>query len=157
MTHRVIPFSVLHYTAYHSAIHSDKTGTAFSKVLSWQQATLCYSLLSATVPLSRTLFKRFETPALGLNDTGTFGRSHRLGSAYLKSDLSKTRSSARHATDGSVSGQSDGGTGGRFWWNGRGMNTYSTAVYHEEAARQGGQGSQDMIIWREDAVEVQRS
>ena len=114
-------------------------------------------MLSATVPLSRTFFKRFETPALGLNESGTYSRSHRLDSAYgLKSDLSKTRSSDKDGTGigGSVSGI---GAADRHWWNGRTANTYSTAVYHEEAARQGRHGSQDMIILREDVVEVQRS
>lgn len=153
----IIPFSVLHYTTYTRAVHAEKVGTAFSKVIGWQQATLCYSLLSATVPLSRTLFKRFETPALGLNETGTYSRSHRLDSAYgLKSNLSKTRSSNKDGTGvgGSVSGAS---AGDKHWWNGRSTNTYSTAVYHDEAARNGGHGSQDMIILREDVIEVQRS
>lgn len=143
----VIPFSVLHYTTYTAAINVNATGTAISKVLSWQNATLCYSLLSATVPLSRTFFKRFETPNLVLNATGTYSRSNRIEST-LRSDLSKTA--------GAGSSQSDGP---RFWWTNHSANrnTYSTAVYHEEAARQERQGSRDMIIWREDAVEVQRS
>ena len=144
----MIPFSVLHYTYYTTAVNSDSSGTAFSTVLCWQQATLCYSLLSATVPLSRTFFKRFETGNVVLNETGTYSTRHPRASNFdsFKSDTSKTRSRNQDGPSTEPNG--------KFWWNPK--TTYSTAVYHDEARRHAHTGSQDMIIWREDQVEVRR-
>lgn len=141
----VVPFSALHLSAYRTALDTNSAGTSVSTVVCWQQATLCYSLLSATVPLGRTFLKRFQTGNLTLNPSGTYSTAHRTLD-------SSTRSADRLDTDTSVTGKK--GSNRRFWM--AAPNTHSTSIYHEEAQRSR-IGSQDMIIRRDDVVEVERS
>ena len=112
----------------------------FSPVTFRQQASLCFSLLSATVPLGRTLFKRFETGNVVLNATGTYSAQ--------KSNMSGSRSRTQKSQ------QFDSLKSGGSNFRGRDRATFSTAVYHEDDGRTERVGSQDMIIWRQDEVTV---
>ncbi|KAM3413873.1 hypothetical protein BST61_g10547 [Cercospora zeina] len=82
-------FAVLHYLAYHRAYEGDiEEAPLLAEVVVWQQAALCYSLLSATIPVSMNFIGQFATGAsvalsAARKSTTTRGSFIRLGKLSL--------------------------------------------------------------------------
>ncbi|KAF1991535.1 hypothetical protein K402DRAFT_388936 [Aulographum hederae CBS 113979] len=86
-----IPFALLFLTTYTRAIHTGATGTSLVAPIIWQQAELCWSLISATVPCMRAFIRSFSKT--GGKAYEGYGRNNML------------------VTDGSGTGMGDMGSG----------------------------------------------
>ena len=53
--------AVYHYRSYHNALRSSNTGIAISRLVVWEQVSICYSLLSITWPFTRSFIRGFQT------------------------------------------------------------------------------------------------
>ena len=135
---RLIVLLPLHYRSYSAMLQSDHASLAISKVVIWEQVSICYSLMSITWPFSKQWIKSFDTSRLAVV-TG-YGSSGPTG-ASASAPRSKT-----HASQGiSLTRRS---------WHEIGAG-HSSAVYGAGKVKDDrGSGSQEMIIRREDEVEV---
>ena len=55
---------VYHYRSYLNALRSANTDIAIAKIVIWEQASICYSLLSITWPFSKSFINGFDTAPL---------------------------------------------------------------------------------------------
>lgn len=130
--------AIFHYRSYAQMVDSTNIDVAISKMVIWEQISICYSLLSITWPFSKVFINSFDTAQL--TPTSAYGStSAALGSNAVKSKrrVNSTKLSSR------VPWQSNAG--------------HSSTVYSRPAdARQenGSFGSQELIIRREDEVRV---
>ncbi|THZ08944.1 hypothetical protein D6C93_00283 [Aureobasidium pullulans] len=118
-------------------VRSDDRSHHFSKVIVWQQASICYSLLSATLPFVQAFMRSFTTG-------GTAFGSIIYGSRNSRSNSSGDTSRSRSRNE-SFTPQFLGRT--RTVCRGAGKQT------NNEAHRASG-GSQELIVRREVTVAV---
>ena len=129
--------AICHYRSYVHMIHSANKDVAVSKIVIWEQASICYSLLSITWPFSKVFINSFDTAQVIPTAYGS--GSVTFGSIATKSKrrVDSLKLSSR------VPWQSNAG--------------HSSTVYSRPAdARQDDSnfGSQEFIIRREDEVRV---
>jgi hypothetical protein len=126
--------AIYHYRSYHHALRSPNTEVAISRLVVWEQVSICYSLLSITWPFTRSFIKGFNTSPL--HAVSGYGS----GAVELDTGNSKRRmDSARSVSK-------------RPWQAWQGSGTHSSAVYSRP--REMNFGSQEMIIRREKEVTV---
>jgi hypothetical protein len=126
--------AIYHYRSYHHALRSPNTEVAISRLVVWEQVSICYSLLSITWPFTRSFIKGFNTSPL--HAVSGYGS----GAVELDTGNSKRRmDSARSVSK-------------RPWQAWQGSGTRSSAVYSRP--REMNFGSQEMIIRREKEVTV---
>jgi hypothetical protein len=134
----LVLMAIFHYRSYAQMVDSTNIDVAISKMVIWEQISICYSLLSITWPFSKVFINSFDTAQL--TPASAYGStSAALGSNAVKSKrrVNSTKLSSR------VPWQSNAG--------------HSSTVYSRPAdARQenGSFGSQELIIRREDEVRV---
>ncbi|KEQ91015.1 hypothetical protein AUEXF2481DRAFT_521815 [Aureobasidium subglaciale EXF-2481] len=133
----MIAFSLFYLKVYNEAVNSDDRVQHFSKVIVWQQASICYSLLSATLPFVQAFMRSFTTG-------GTAFGSIIYGSRNSRSNSSGDTSRSRSRNE-SFTPQFLGRT--RTVCRGAGKQT------NNEAHRASG-GSQELIVRREVTVAV---
>lgn len=129
--------AIFHHRSYVQMDDSRTIDVAISKVVIWEQASICYSLLSITWPFSKVFIKSFDTaqviPTAYGSNSATFSSTatkskRRVNSSKLSSRI-PWQSNARH----------------------------SSTVYSRPAALRRDDvsfGSQELIIRREDEVRV---
>jgi hypothetical protein len=126
--------AIYHYRSYHLALRSPNTEVAISRLVVWEQVSICYSLLSITWPFTRSFIKGFNTSPL--HAVSGYGS----GAVELDTGNSKRRmDSARSVSK-------------RPWQAWQGSGTHSGTVYSRP--REMNFGSQEMIIRREKEVTV---
>ena len=131
--------AVYHYRSYHNALRSSNTGIAISRLVVWEQVSICYSLLSITWPFARSFIRGFQTsPMDAVSGYGS-------GAVELDSMDSKRRmDSARSMSK-------------RPWQAWQGSSMHSSTVYSRPTGSRkddANYGSQEMIIRRENEVTV---
>jgi hypothetical protein len=131
--------AVYHYRSYYSTLRSPNTEIAISRLVVWEQASICYSLLSITWPFTRSFIKGFNTSPL--HAVSGYGSSAvELDTANSKRRMDSARSISK-----------------RPWQAWQGSSMHSSAVYSRpnESQRYGATfGSQEMIIRRDNEVTV---
>jgi hypothetical protein len=84
---------VYHYRSYRNALRSPNTDVAISKIVIWEQVSICYSLLSITWPFSKSFINGFDTAPL--EAISTFGSrtvaSKKSGKAESRSGTADRR------------------------------------------------------------------
>ena len=131
--------AVYHYRSYHNALRSPNTEIAISRLVVWEQVSICYSLLSMTWPLTRSFIKGFNTSPL--HAVSGYGS----GAVELDSRNSKRRMDSARSI------------GKRPWQAWQGSGTQSSAVYSRSRDLQkedANFGSQEMIIRRDKEITV---
>ena len=131
--------AVYHYRSHHNALRSSNTGIAISRLVVWEQVSICYSLLSITWPFTRSFIRGFQTsPMDAVSGYGS-------GAVELDSMDSKRRmDSARSMSK-------------RPWQAWQGSSMHSSTVYSRPTGSRkddANYGSQEMIIRRENGVTV---
>jgi hypothetical protein len=116
---------------------SPDTNFAAPKLVIWQQASICYSLLSITWPFSRAFVNGFNTAPLVA--ASTYGSGAVTSNACTKHGrrMNKTVGNSGHPWDNS--------------------GIHSSAAYSRPTALNRGNesfGSQEMIIRRDDKIDV---
>jgi hypothetical protein len=130
--------AILHHRSYVQMVDSTNIDIAISKMVTWEQISICYSLLSITWPFSKVFINSFDTAQL--TPISAYGStSATLGSNAVKSKrrVNSTKLSSRVPWQSNV---------------GHSSTVYSRPVdaRHEDANF----GSQELIIRREDEVRV---
>ena len=126
-----------HYRSYVQMIDSANKDVAISKIVIWEQASVCYSLLSITWPFSKVFINSFDTAQVIPTAYGS-------GSATFGSTAAKSK---RRVNSSKLSS--------RVPWQdnaGHSSTVYSRPVELRED--DASFGSQELIIRREDEVRV---
>ena len=130
--------ATFHYRSYRQMVGSANPDVAISKVVIWEQASICYSLLSITWPFSKVFINSFDTAQL--TPASAYGSS----TATFDSTAAKSKRRA-HSTKLSS----------RVPWQSNAV--HSSTVYSRPADSRRDDvnfGSQELIIRREDEVTV---
>jgi len=138
MLRRLVVMASLHYYSYRKVRSSSNTEIAVTRMIIWEQASICYSLLSITWPFSKVFINSFDTAQL--TPTSAYGSS----AATLRSAAGKSK---RRADSTRLSSKA-------LWQR---SAVHSSTVYSRPAdSRQDDVsfGSQELIIRREDEVIV---
>ncbi|TIA21209.1 hypothetical protein D6C80_01878 [Aureobasidium pullulans] len=105
----MIALSILYMKVYSKAVRSDDRSHHFSKVIVWQQASICYSLLSATLPFVQAFMRSFTTGGTAFgsiiygsrnsrsNSSGDTSRSRSRNESFTPQFLDRTRTVCRGA------------------------------------------------------------
>lgn len=132
--------SMNHYRAYRSILRSADTDVSIFRLVVWEQASICYSLMSITWPFSRSFIRGFKTASMvTVSDYGSGAVENNTANSNGRMDSARSILSKRP-------------------WQGRAM--YSSTVYSQpdEPQKNGvigvSFGSQEMIIRRHDEVTV---
>ena len=126
-----------HYRSYVQMIDSANKDVAISKIVIWEQASVCYSLLSITWPFSKVFINSFDTAQVIPTAYGS-------GSATFGSTAAKSK---RRVNSSKLSS--------RVPWQdnaGHSSTVYSRPVELRED--DASFGSQELIIRRDDEVRV---
>ena len=128
---------IFHYRSYVQMIDAANADVAISRNIIWEQASICYSLLSITWPFSKVFINSFDTAQVIATAYGS--SSATFGSAATKSRrrVNSSKLSSR------VPWQSNAG--------------HSSTVYSRPVGLRQDDvsfGSQELIIRREDEVRV---
>lgn len=129
--------AIFHYRSYVQMIDAANADVAISRNIIWEQASICYSLLSITWPFSKVFINSFDTAQVIATAYGS--SSATFGSAATKS--------RRRVNSSKLSSRAP-------WQSNAG---HSSTVYSRPAdLRQDDMsfGSQELIIRREDEVRV---
>ena len=130
--------AIFHYRSYAQMVESTNIDVAISKMVIWEQISICYSLLSITWPFSKVFINSFDTAQL--TSTNAYGSS--------------TATSSNTAARSRRRGNSTKPSSKLPWQNNAG---HSITVYSRPADSRRDDvsfGSQEMIIRREDEVTV---
>ncbi|KAG9538800.1 hypothetical protein KCU71_g21116, partial [Aureobasidium melanogenum] len=105
----MIAFALLYLKAYSEAVRSEERVHHFTKVIIWQQALICYSLLSATLPFVQAFMRSFTTGGTAFgsiiygsrnsrsNSSGDTSRSRSRNESFTPQFLGRTKTVCRGA------------------------------------------------------------
>ncbi|KAG9858821.1 hypothetical protein KCU98_g9584, partial [Aureobasidium melanogenum] len=105
----IIAFSLLYLKVYSEAARSEEKVHHFTKVIIWQQALICYSLLSATLPFVQAFMRSFTTGGTAFgsiiygsrnsrsNSSGDTSRSRSRNESFTPQFLGRTKTVCRGA------------------------------------------------------------
>ncbi|KAI4716951.1 hypothetical protein E4T48_06887 [Aureobasidium sp. EXF-10727] len=105
----MIAFALLYLRVYSEAVRSEERIQHLSKVIVWQQVTICYSLLSATLPFVQAFMRSFTTGGTAFgsiiygsrnsrsNSSGDTSRSRSRNESFTPQFLGRTRTVCRGA------------------------------------------------------------
>jgi hypothetical protein len=130
--------AVLHYRSYVKMIDSANMNVAISKVIIWEQISICYSLLSITWPFSKVFINSFDTAKLTTTSAyGSTSATRGSNAAKSRHRVNSTKLSSRNP------------------WQSNTVHT-STVYSRPTGVRQDDVsfGSQELIIRREDEIRV---
>jgi hypothetical protein len=130
--HRLVILAGYHYRSYQRTSSSPDTNFVASKLVIWEQASICYSLLSITWPFGRAFINGFDTVPLAATSIYESGAVISHAGATHRRRPNKAVGKSSHPWDNS--------------------GTHSSAVYSRPTALKGGNasfGSQEMIIRRD--------
>jgi hypothetical protein len=129
--------AALHYRSYLLIQHSQDMDTSISKLVIWEQISICYSLLSITWPFSKAFINGFDTAPLAAVS------AYASGTATHESAVAKVRS------------RIDSATPNRHPWQIENTHSKSTCSHPKGSSRANGSfGSEEMIIRRDHEVIV---
>ena len=130
--------AIFHYRSYERMIDSPNMNVAISKIVIWEQISICYSLLSITWPFSKVFINSFDTAQL--TPSSAYGST----SATLGSTVPRSRHRVASMKLSS-----------RVPWQSNPGHT-STVYSRPKDVRQDDVsfGSQELIIRKEDEVRV---
>ena len=130
--------AIFHCRSYVQTTDSANVEVAISKVVIWEQVSICYSLMSITWPFSKVFINSFDTAQL--TTTSAYGST----SATLASNTAKPKHRVNSTKLSS-----------RIPWQSKSGHT-STVYSRPANTRQDDVsfGSQELIIRREDEVRV---
>jgi hypothetical protein len=129
--------SMNHYRAYHSVLRSPNTDVSIYRLVVWEQAGICYSLMTITWPFSRSFIRGFKTASMvTASDYGSGAVENSTANSNGRMDCARSILSKRP-------------------WQGRGMHSSTVYSQPNEPQKYGASfGSQEMIIRRDDEVTV---
>ena len=130
--------ATFHYRSYHQIVTPADMNIAISRIVIWEQVSMCYSLLSITWPFSKVFINSFDTAQL--TPTSAYGSS----TATSRSAAGRSK---RRADSIKLSS--------RMPW--QSSTLHSSTVYSRPAdPRQEDRnfGLQELIIRREDVITV---
>ncbi|KAF2171482.1 hypothetical protein M409DRAFT_18599 [Zasmidium cellare ATCC 36951] len=140
-----IVFSAMLLWSFEVVVHSHHDDSNLSQVVMWQQAGTCYSLISATIPVSLNFIHRFRTGA----------------SVALSSSQKSERGTNGSRQYGKIGDTQRSNLSGSKTFAGRGALrmrpddvSTSTSAYHVPGHFEERTGSQEMFITRSDSVTV---
>ncbi|KAG9994098.1 hypothetical protein KCU78_g18600, partial [Aureobasidium melanogenum] len=105
----MIAFSLLYLKVYSEAARSEERVHHFTKLIIWQQALICYSLLSATLPFVQAFMRSFTTGGTAFgsiiygsrnsrsNSSGDTSRSRSRNESFTPQFLGRTKTVCRGA------------------------------------------------------------
>jgi hypothetical protein len=129
--------SMNHYRAYQSILRSPDTEVSIFRLVIWEQASICYSLMSITWPFSRSFIKGFQTsPMVTVSHYGSGAVENSTANSNGRMDSARSILSKRPC---------------------QGRSMHSSTVYSQPIKPHRdhvGFGSQEMIIRRDDEVTV---
>jgi hypothetical protein len=133
--------AALHYRSYLLIHRSQDKDTGISKLVIWEQISICYSLLSITWPFSRAFVNGFDTaPLAAVSAYGSGTATHESAMTKARSRIGTARPIIRHP------------------WQDDGMHSRATCSHHKGSSRANESfGSEEMIIRRDDEVIVSSS
>lgn len=133
----MIALSLLYLRVYSKAARSEDRVHHFTKVIIWQQALICYSLLSATLPFVQAFMRSFTTGGTAFGSIIYGSRNSRSNSS---GDTSRSRSRNESFTP-------------QFLGRTKTVCRGAGKQVNDEAHRASG-GSQELIVRREVTVAV---
>lgn len=120
-------------------LQSERPSVAISRIVIWEQVSICYSLMSVTWPFSKQWIRSFDTSRLVVVTT--------YGSGPATEASAPVPQSRMHARWAGLSLT-------RRSWNDVSVG-HPSLVYNTGRAKNiGSSGSQEMIIRRDDEIEV---
>lgn len=105
----MIVLSIFYLRAYQRALASEIRVEKFAKVVVWQQVSLCYSLLSATLPFVQAFMRSFTTGGTAFgsiiygsrnsrsNSSGDTSGGRSRGESFTPQFLGRTKTVCRGA------------------------------------------------------------
>lgn len=131
--------AVYHYRSYQRALRSPNTDIAISRLVLWEQVSICYSQLSITWPFTRSFIKGFNaSPLHAVSDYGS-------GAVEVDTTNYKRRMASARPISKSP------------WQAWQGSRMHSSIVYSRPKDSRKDHvdfGSQEMIIRRDNEVTV---
>jgi hypothetical protein len=106
----MIALSLIYLKVYNEAVRSEDRVQHFGKVVIWQQAMICYGLLSATLPFVQAFMRGFTTGGTAFgsiiygsrnsrsNSSGDTSRSRSRNESFIPQFLGRTRTVCRGAS-----------------------------------------------------------